>query len=113
MISKCYVLLIFILLTFFPFIELTHSQPSLGYNLSESQTQFAQNLNGSVPGVISASWQSPIDLWVEADEVDVARAKEIALDVIFEGRDILGQSFCVHVHNGDWKQIAMTCWSSP
>jgi hypothetical protein len=54
-----------------------------------------------------------MDIWVEADQANNSRAKDIALDVIFEEKNILDQSFYVHVHNGNWQEIAMTCWSSP
>jgi hypothetical protein len=90
-----------------------YGQPLEGFTVTDNQINFAQSLPSEVPGVIFAKWQSPMDIWVEADEANQSRAKDIALDVIFEGKNILDQSFCVHVHNGNWQQIAMTCWSSP
>jgi hypothetical protein len=90
-----------------------YGQTLEGFTVTDNQITFAQSLPSEIPGVISAKWQSPIDIWVEADEANQSRAKDIALDVIFEGKNILDQSFCVHVHNGNWQQIAMTCWSSP
>ncbi|MBI4228289.1 MAG: hypothetical protein HY693_01070 [Deltaproteobacteria bacterium] len=93
--------------------QLSYGQPLEGFTVTDNQISFAQSLPSQIPGVISAKWQSPMDIWVEADGADQSRAKDIALDVIFEGKNILNQSFCVHVHNGNWQQIAMTCWSSP
>jgi len=98
---------------FIAFSRLSYGQPGAGYTLTENQIRFAQSLKGEVPGVIFAKWQSPLNIWVEAGGVNQAKAKEIALEVILEGKNLLNQSFCVHVHNGDWKQIAMSCWSSP
>jgi len=65
----------------------------VGYTLTENQIRFAQSLKGEVPGAIFAKWQSPLDLWVEADGVNQAKAKEIVLDVILEGKNLLNQSF--------------------
>ena len=93
--------------------QLGYARPSDGFTVTDNQINFAQSLPSEIPGVISAKWQTPMDIWVQADQANVSRAKEIALDVIFEGKNILDQSFCVHVHDGDLQQIAMTCWSSP
>jgi hypothetical protein len=90
-----------------------YGQPLEGFTVTDKQINFAQSLPSEIPGVVSAKWQSPMDIWVEADQASQSRAKDIALDVIFEGKNILDQSFCVHVHNGNWQQIAMICWSSP
>ncbi|MFQ5786608.1 MAG: hypothetical protein ACE5H1_01370 [Thermodesulfobacteriota bacterium] len=98
---------------FIAFSRLSYGQPTGGYTLTENQIRFAQSLKSEVPGVIFAKWQSPLDIWVEAGGVNQAKAKEIALEVVLEGKNLLNQSFCVHVHNGDWKQISMSCWSSP
>jgi hypothetical protein len=89
-----------------------HGQPSEGFNVTDNQTDFARSLPSEIPGVISAKWQSQMDIWVEADHANDSRAKDIALDVILAGKTILDRSFCVHVHNGNWQQIFMTCWSS-
>ena len=89
------------------------SQPPEGFTVKYSQIDFAQSDPIEIPRVISAKWQSPTDIWVEADRANDSRAKDIALDVIFEGKNILDQSLCVHVHIGNWQQIAMTRWSSP
>jgi hypothetical protein len=90
-----------------------YGQPSEGFTVTDKQTDFTRSLASEIPGVVSAKWQSPMDIWVEADHANDARAKDIALGVIFAGKTFLDQSFCVHVHNGNWQQIVMTCWSSP
>lgn len=84
-----------------------------GFDVSQAQYSFAIQIKNTIPGVIAAEWKSPFDLWVEADGVDQAAARNIALDVIFAGKELLQQSFCVHVHNGDFIQIASQCWSYP
>lgn len=90
-----------------------YGQPLEGFTVTENQIDFALSLPSKIPGVISAKWQSPMDIWVEANKADDSKAKDIALDVISEGKHIVEKSFCVHVHNGNWQQIVMTCWSSP
>jgi hypothetical protein len=84
-----------------------------GFTETEDQSGFAQSLPGSVSDVIQANWTSAIDLWVYADGVNQATARNIALDVIYLGKNQLDQSFCVHVHNGDFQAIAEYCWSAP
>ena len=105
------------LLYVFPIILVSSlSQASFGqqgFEVSQAQYSFAIQIKSTVPGVIVAVWKSPFDLWVEADGVDQAAARNIALDVIFAGKELLQQSFCVHVHNGDFIQIAYQCWSFP
>lgn len=83
------------------------------FAITDKQTEFAQSLPDRIPGVVSAEWQSPLDIWVEAASTGRESAKNAAIDVILDGKDTLDQSFCVHVHEGDFKQIAFTCWSSP
>lgn len=105
------------LLCVFPIILVSAlSQVSFGqqgFDVSQAQYSFAIQIKNTIPGVIDAEWKSPFDLWVEADGVDQAAARNIALDVIFAGKELLQQSFCVHVHNGDFIQIAYQCWSFP
>jgi len=105
------------LLYVFPIILVTAlSQVSFGqqgFDVSQAQYSFAIQIKNTIPGVIAAEWKSPFDLWVEAGGVDQAAARNIALDVIFAGKELLQQSFCVHVHNGDFIQIAFQCWSYP
>ncbi|MGH7807918.1 MAG: hypothetical protein ACRENT_07475 [Thermodesulfobacteriota bacterium] len=82
-----------------------------GYTPDPSQSQFASSLKGSVPGVESAEWKTHVDLWVQASDADPNKAKEIAAEVVAEGSKNLGQSTCVHVHTGDWKDLYKLCWT--
>ena len=84
---------------------------SHGYTVNQAQESFASEVK-SLPNVIQASWQSPLDLWVYADGVDAAEAKSIAEQVVILAQTNLGQSLCVHVHNGDYNPLATKCWSS-
>ncbi|MCC6711777.1 MAG: hypothetical protein IT344_00295 [Candidatus Dadabacteria bacterium] len=84
---------------------------SRAYTVNQAQENFAAEVK-SLPNVIQASWQSPLDLWVYADGVDAAEARSIAEQVIILARTNLGQSLCVHVHNGDYNPLATKCWSS-
>ena len=84
-----------------------------GYTISQLQVNFAQYVQGSIPGVIKAEWKSPVDLWVEAAGVNKDGAKDIALDVIYASKTQLGQSFCVHVHDGSYENLSLICWSAP
>ena len=90
------------------------SQISFGeeeFTPSQSQSQFAESLKGSVSGVESAEWKTHVDLWVQASGVDQNKAKEIAAEVVAKGSKDLGQSTCVHVHKGDWKEFYKLCWT--
>src|SRR3990167_1380637 len=78
---------------------LAYSQDQ-GFSPTMAQQNFAVEVK-SLPDVIQASWQSPLDLWVYADGVNQANAQTD-----------LGQSLCVHVHNGDFNPLATKCWSS-
>ena len=84
---------------------------SHSYTVNQAQENFAAEVK-SLPNVIQASWQSPLDLWVYADGVDEAAAKSIAEQVVILAQTNLGQSLCVHVHNGDYNPLATKCWSS-
>ncbi|MER3445909.1 MAG: hypothetical protein C4291_03305 [Candidatus Dadabacteria bacterium] len=75
------------------------------------QSRFAESLKGTVSGVEDAKWKSHVDLWVQAPGADKNKAEDIASDVIAKGKTNLGESFCVHVHKGDWKEISKLCWS--
>jgi len=75
----------------------------------QSQSQFAQSLKSTVPGVEDASWKTHVDLWVQSPLGDQSSAKKIAVDVLEKGSKDLGQMFCVHVHKGDWKEIYKQC----
>lgn len=75
------------------------------------QSRFAESLKGAVSGVEDAKWKSHIDLWVQTSSTDKKKAEDIASDVIAKGKVNLGESFCVHIHNGDWKELSKLCWS--
>lgn len=98
------------LLTAFVF-NLAMPLVSEAYTVNQAQESFAAEVK-SLPNVIQASWQSPLDLWVYADGVDAAEAKSIAEQVVILAQTNLGQSLCVHVHNGDYNPLATKCWSS-
>lgn len=74
------------------------------YTVNQAQESFAAEVK-SLPNVIQASRQSPLDPWVCA-------AKSIAGQVVILARTNLGQSLCVHVHNGDYNPLATKCRSS-
>lgn len=82
-----------------------------GFTPSEMQSRFAGSLESSVSGVESANWSTPVDLWVQTSGASEGAAGRVAADVIAEAKKDLGQGFCVHVHNGDWKPLANLCWS--
>lgn len=82
-----------------------------GFSPTMAQQNFAQEVK-SLPDVIQASWQSPLDLWVYADGVNQENAQAVADKVILLAQTDLGQSLCVHVHNGDFNPLATKCWSS-
>ena len=89
---------------------LAYSQDQ-GFSPTEVQQNFAKEVK-SLPDVIQASWQSPLDLWVYADGVNQSNAQAVADKVILLAQTDLGQSLCVHVHNGDFNPLATKCWSS-
>ncbi|HEX3035586.1 MAG TPA: hypothetical protein VHT73_10725 [Thermodesulfobacteriota bacterium] len=82
-----------------------------GFNPSEMQSQFALSVKTSFSGVQRAEWSTPVDLWVRAHNANQEQARRIASDIIAKAKKDLGQSFCVHVHNGDWKPLSDMCWS--
>jgi len=95
-------------------VLIVFSQISFGeeeFSPNQSQSQFAASLKGSVPGVESAEWKTHVDLWVQASEADLNKTKEIAAEVVAKGSKDLGQSACVHVHEGDWKGLYKLCWT--
>jgi hypothetical protein len=108
--SKAKSLIFFLLI--FNYSELSLGQEE-GYTISQLQANFAQYVQDSLSGIIKAEWKSPLDLWVMADGVDKNAAKNIALDVIYMSKTELGQSFCVHVHDGDYIDLSKICWSAP
>ena len=82
-----------------------------GYSETELQQNFAEEVK-SLPDIIQASWQSPLDLWVYADGVSKSNAQAVADKVILLAQTDFGQSLCVHVHNGDFNPLATKCWSA-
>jgi hypothetical protein len=110
--AKIIILLSLILVFGLPKIGIGQEE---GYSISEQQGNFAQYVQASIPGVIKAEWKSPVDLWVEADSDDPNAAKKIAQDVVYvsQTQQGPGQSFCVHVHDGDYIDLSKICWSAP
>lgn len=86
-----------------------------GSTISEQQQNFARYVQDSIPGVIRAEWKSSVDLWVEADSDDPNAARKIAQEVVYvsQTQQGPGQSFCVHVHDGDYIDLSKICWSAP
>lgn len=82
-----------------------------GYSETQVQRSFAESVR-ALPNVIQVSWQSPLDLWVYADGVNEGNAEAMADKVILLAQTELGQSLCVHVHDGDYDPLATKCWSS-
>jgi len=82
-----------------------------GYRTTEAQQKFTESVK-ALPDIIQASWQSPLDFWVYADGVNEGNAEAVAERVILLAQSELGQSLCVHVHNGDFNPLATKCWSS-
>ena len=82
-----------------------------GFSPTMAQQNFTVEVK-SLPDVIQASWQSQLDLWVYADGVNKENAQAVADKVILLAQTDLGQSLCVHVHNGDFNPLATKCWSS-
>ena len=91
-------------------VHLGHAQQQ-GFTTSELQERFSESVK-SLPNVIQATWQSPVDLWVYADGVDKSGAESIAEKITLLAQSEFGQSFCVHVHNGNFKPLATKCWSA-
>ena len=82
-----------------------------GFSPTEAQQNFTESVK-ALPNVIQASWQSPLDFWVYADGVNQDNAEAVAEKIILLAQSELGQSLCVHVHNGDFNPLATKCWSS-
>lgn len=91
-------------------VTFVHAQDS-GFTATEAQQKFTESVK-ALPNVIQASWQSPLDFWVYADGVNEDNAESVAEKVILLAQSELGQSLCVHVHNGDFNPLATKCWSS-
>ena len=82
-----------------------------GFTTSELQERFSESVK-SLPDVIQATWQSPVDLWVYADGVDKSGADALAERITILAQTEFGQSFCVNVHNGNYKPLTTKCWSA-
>ncbi len=96
-------------------IVISFAHTGYGQEQGFTETQVQRNFTESVkalPNVIQASWQSPLDFWVYADGVNEGNAEAMADKVILLAQTELGQSLCVHVHNGDYNPLATKCWSS-
>ncbi|HVY55684.1 MAG TPA: hypothetical protein VHC46_08010 [Thermodesulfobacteriota bacterium] len=96
--------------TVFIFSAAAYSQGQ-GYSETDLQRSFAEEVK-SLPDIIQATWQSPLDLWVYADGVNQATAQAVADKVVILAQTDFGQSLCVHVHDGDFNPLATKCWSS-
>ena len=68
-----------------------------------SQKHFTAIVNG-LPGVVNASWDSPVSLWVKVSSKAVgsppnqAKADTLAGILADRGRTALFQPFCVHIY---------------
>ena len=87
---------------------------ALEYDLTPSQKHFTAIIK-SLPGVLSAEWDSPISLWVKASSKAVGSptnpqvAKQLA-DILAErGRTALRQPFCVHIYQKKDNELARSC----
>jgi hypothetical protein len=92
------------------------TQRSFGteYSQTASQKHFTSIIM-SLPGVISAKWDSPISLWVKTSSKAVGsppnsqKAKRLA-DILAErGRTALRQPFCVHIYQKKESELASSC----
>jgi len=110
MINCIKLLLIFSLLSGFLFVESYGSE----YDLTPPQKHFTAIIK-SLPGVLSADWDSPISLWVKTSSKAVGSppnpqvAKQLA-DILAErGRTALRQPFCVHIYQKQDNELARSC----
>jgi hypothetical protein len=87
-----------------------HTQDQ-GFSPTDNQQDFATAVK-TLPNILQATWQSPLDLWVYADGVNKGNAEAIAEKVILLAQTQYGRSLCVHIHNGDYNALATKCWSS-
>lgn len=84
------------------------------YGQTASQKHFTSIIM-SLPGVMSAEWDSPISLWVKTSSKAVGSppnpqvAKQLA-DILAErGRTALRQPFCVHIYQNKENELASSC----
>ena len=104
---------IFLMITLSSFILLVESYGS-EYDLTASQKHFTAIIK-SLPGVLSADWDSPISLWVKTSSKAVGSppnpqvAKQLA-DILAErGRTAMRQPFCVHIYQKKDNELARSC----
>ena len=84
------------------------------YSQTASQKHFTSIIM-SLPGVISAEWDSPISLWVKTSSKAVGsppnpqKAKQLADILADRGRTALRQPFCVHIYQKKESELASSC----
>ncbi len=92
----------------------TFSSFSTEYGQTASQKHFTSIIM-SLPGVISADWDSPISLWVKTSSkavgspADPQKAKQLADILADRGRTALRQPFCVHIYQKKESELASSC----
>ena len=72
------------------------------------QQRFADSVTRDNADVITSSWLSERDLWVESIKKDEESADKLAMDIVKQGHYIQ-RSFCVIIHHGDYKELAKHC----
>ncbi|MGI9535375.1 MAG: hypothetical protein ACR2NW_10540 [Thermodesulfobacteriota bacterium] len=79
-----------------------------------SQTHFTAIVNG-LPGVVNASWRTPVSLWVKVSSKAVGsppsqeKAQGLADILADRGRTALFQPFCVHIYNKKDNELSKKC----
>ncbi|MGB7292581.1 MAG: hypothetical protein WBD99_10455 [Thermodesulfobacteriota bacterium] len=92
----------------------TLSSFGMEYSQTPSQKHFTSIIM-SLPGVISAEWDSPISLWVKTSSKAVGsppnpqKAKQLADILADRGRTALRQPFCVHIYQKKESELASSC----
>jgi hypothetical protein len=90
------------------------SSYGMEYGQTASQKHFTAIIM-SLPGVISADWDSPISLWVKTSSKAVGsppnpqKAKLLADILADRGRTALRQPFCVHIYQKKDSELASSC----
>lgn len=92
----------------------TLSSFGMEYSQTASQKHFTSIIM-SLPGVLSAEWDSPISLWVKTSSKAVGsppspqKAKQLADILADRGRTALRQPFCVHIYQNKESELASSC----
>ena len=79
-----------------------------------SQKHFTAIVNG-LPGVVNASWDTPVSLWVKVSSKAVGsppnttKANTLAGILADRGRTALFQPFCVHIYQNRNKVLGSRC----